>query len=175
MPDPLPRRPRGRGAGPPAALLSQNPFSPPADSPPQDVLPPIDVPAPPPGAAAGRAAPVPRPARRRVQPPVGAGEPPGSFPSIPGQGMTNVGPDRNDPFPNRSFADVITSVEEAPTGRFMVSVGANSFQGLMGSITIYGEELRPVQPPADAGATSSTARRSAAAARSSGSTSRRAP
>ena len=48
--------------------------------------------------------------------------------------MTNVGPDRNDPFPNRSFADIVTSVEEAPTGRFMVSVGANSFQGLIGSI-----------------------------------------
>ena len=71
------------------------------------------------------------------QPPVGAGEPPGSFPSIPGMGMTNVGPDRNDPFPNRSFADVVTSVEEGPTGRFMVSVGANSFQGLMGGISIW--------------------------------------
>ena len=51
--------------------------------------------------------------------------------------MTNVGPDRNDPFPNRSFADVVTSVEEAPTGRFMIGVGANSFQGLMGNIQIY--------------------------------------
>ncbi len=81
------------------------------------------------------------------QPPVGAGEPPGSFPSIPGMGMTNVGPDRNDPFPNRSFADVVTSVEEAPTGRFMFSVGANSFQGLMGGITHLREELRHPQPP----------------------------
>jgi outer membrane protein insertion porin family len=51
--------------------------------------------------------------------------------------MTNVGPDRIDPFPNRSFADIVTSVEEAPTGRFMLGVGANSFQGLIGSANIY--------------------------------------
>ncbi len=70
-------------------------------------------------------------------PPVGAGEPAGTFPSIPGMNMTDVGPDHNDPFPNRSFADVVTSVEEAPTGRFMIGVGANSFQGLMGNIQIY--------------------------------------
>ncbi len=70
-------------------------------------------------------------------PPVGTGEPAGTFPSIPGMNMTDVGPDHNDPFPNRSFADVIASVEEAPTGRFMIGVGANSFQGLMGNIQIY--------------------------------------
>jgi outer membrane protein insertion porin family len=62
-------------------------------------------------------------------------------------GMTNVGPDRNDPFPNRSYADVITSIEEAPTGRFMVSVGANSFQGLMGSIQIYEKNFDLLNPP----------------------------
>jgi outer membrane protein insertion porin family len=70
-------------------------------------------------------------------PPVGTGEPAGTFPSIPGMNMTDVGPDKNDPFPNRSFADVVASVEEAPTGRFMIGVGANSFQGLMGNIQIY--------------------------------------
>ena len=90
-------------------------------------------------------------------------------------GMTNVGPDRNDPFPNRSFADIVTSVEEAPTGRFMISVGANSFQGLMGSISIYEKNFDLFNVPRSPGATSSTARPSAAAARSSGSTSRRAP
>ena len=93
-----------------------------------------------PGAAArrrARAASADRPGPPPGQPPVGAGEPPGTFPSIPGMNMTNVGPDRNDPFPNRSFADIVTSVEEAPTGRFMIGVGANSFQGLMGSISIY--------------------------------------
>ena len=98
-----------------------------------------------------------------------------SFPSIPGMNMTDVGPDRNDPFPNRSFADIITSVEEAPTGRFMLGVGANSFQGLMGSVTDLREELRHLQRPPTPSTTSPTARRSAAAARSSRSTSWRAP
>ena len=51
--------------------------------------------------------------------------------------MTDVSPDRNDPFPNRSFADIVTSIEEAPTGRFMIGVGANSFQGLIGNLQIY--------------------------------------
>ena len=88
--------------------------------------------------------------------------------------MTDVGPDRNDPFPNRSFADIVTSVEEAPTGRFMVGVGANSFQGLFGSVPIYEKNFDIFNSPARS-TTSSTARRSAAAARSSGSTSRRAP
>ena len=59
------------------------------------------------------------------------------FPAFPGMNMTDVGPDKNDAFPNRSFADVVASVEEAPTGRFMIGVGANSFQGLMGNIQIY--------------------------------------
>ncbi|WP_422931169.1 BamA/OMP85 family outer membrane protein [Singulisphaera sp. PoT] len=69
-------------------------------------------------------------------PPVGAGEPPGMEPSLPGMNMTDVGPDRQDPFPNRSFADVVTSVSEAPTGRFMLGVGASGWQGLNGSLTI---------------------------------------
>ena len=70
-------------------------------------------------------------------PPVGTGELPGTDPSIPGMNMTDVSPDRNDPFPNRSFADIVTSIEEAPTGRFMIGVGANSFQGLLGNLQIY--------------------------------------
>jgi outer membrane protein insertion porin family len=159
VPDPLTAQPRGPGAGaasaaPPALQpLGENPFSPPADSPPQVTIPPIDVPEPPPGPAPGPMAPggliapgIPN-GPPPGQPPVGAGEPPGSFPSIPGMGMTNVGPDRNDPFPNRSYADVITSIEEAPTGRFMVSVGANSFQGLMGGIMIYEKNFDLFNPP----------------------------
>lgn len=101
-------------------------------APPADTLP-IDVPVPntpppnvvPPGM--GGATPT---------TPVGAGEPPGMEPSIPGLNMTDVGPDRQDPFPNRNFADVETSVSEAPTGRFMAGVGVSGFQGLNGSITI---------------------------------------
>jgi hypothetical protein len=30
---------------------------------------------------------------------------------------------RQDPFPNRNFADVLTSVSEAPTGRFLIGDG----------------------------------------------------
>ncbi|MGO9470862.1 MAG: outer membrane protein assembly factor [Isosphaeraceae bacterium] len=113
-----------------------NPFSPPADTPPIEVpVPapvPVPVPAPVPGPPGAPVIPVNPP-----PPPVGTGEPPGTFPSIPGMNMTDVAPDRNDPFPNRSFADIVTSVEEAPTGRFMIGVGANSFQGLMGNVQIY--------------------------------------
>jgi outer membrane protein insertion porin family len=107
-----------------------NPFSPPADTPPVEV--PTPIPGPPPGAPAIPAIPANPP-----PPPVGTGEPAGTFPSIPGMNMTDVSPDRNDAFPNRSFADIVTSVEEAPTGRFMIGVGANSFQGLMGNVQIY--------------------------------------
>jgi outer membrane protein insertion porin family len=112
-----------------------NPFSPPADTPPIEVPAPGAMPAPGPRPPAIPVVPVvpvnPPP------PPVGTGEPAGTFPSIPGMNMTDVAPDRNDPFPNRSFADIVTSVEEAPTGRFMIGVGANSFQGLMGNVQIY--------------------------------------
>jgi len=102
---------------------SNNAFNPPAN------LPPVDVPVPSPLIPGGAP-----PANRR--PPVGAGELPATDPSIPGMNMTDVGPDRNDPFPNRSFADIVTSVEEAQTGAFMIGVGANSFQGLIGNVQI---------------------------------------
>jgi outer membrane protein insertion porin family len=104
-----------------------NTFNPPVN------LPPLDVPAPaPPMVPGGR---MPAPANP-APPPIGVGEMPGTDPSIPGMNMTSVGPDRNDPFLNRSFADIVTSVEEATTGALMFSVGANSFQGLMGNIQI---------------------------------------
>ncbi|APW59123.1 Outer membrane protein assembly factor BamA [Paludisphaera borealis] len=107
---------------------SSNLFSPPPNAAPSVAVP---SPVPVPGAA---------PSRRGAvanTPPVGSGEPPGTFPSVPGLNMTDVGPDRNDPFPNRSFADIVTSLEEAPTGRFMVGMAASSFQGLFGNVTIY--------------------------------------
>jgi outer membrane protein insertion porin family len=109
---------------------SSDPFSPPVNT-----MPSVDVPAPgPPTFTPGPGGVLPG---NPGPPPVGAGEPAGTFPSVPGMNMTDVGPDHNDPFPNRSFADIVTSVEEAPTGRFMIGVGANSFQGLMGNIQIY--------------------------------------
>ena len=156
VPDPLPMSPRGRtgagaGATVPGGLLGDNPFSPPADSPPADAppldsLPPITVPEPPADVTGGPTVPG-APGNGGAPPPVGAGEPKGSFPSIPGMDATDVGPDRTDPFRNRSYADVVTSVEEAPTGRFMISVGANSFQGLMGTISIMEKNFDLFNPP----------------------------
>lgn len=69
--------------------------------------------------------------------PLGAGEPPGRFPDLPGLNMSDVGPDRQEPFANRSFADISTQVEEAPTGRFMFGVGASSFGGLSGNFIMH--------------------------------------
>ncbi len=140
----------GAGMGGLPGLAEPNDFSPPANSAPGDALPPMNVPPPieggppPVGAPGGFIQPGVAPPS---QPPVGAGEPPGADPSIPGMGMTSVGPDRNDPFPNRSFADVVASVEEAPTGRLMFSVGANSFQGLMGGISFMERNFDLFKPP----------------------------
>ena len=55
-----------------------------------------------------------RPFRNPAPPPVGTGEPPATFPSIPGMNMTDVGPDRNDPFPTGRSPTSSTSVEESP-------------------------------------------------------------
>ncbi len=127
LPPIQPQGPGGSTAPGAPSLFGANPFSPPPD-----VLPPIEVPPParpaPPGGAPAPTTP--------ATPPIGAGEPPATDPSLPGMEVTNVGPDRNDPFQNRNFADIVTSVEEAPTGRFMIGVGANSFQGLVGSASI---------------------------------------
>jgi outer membrane protein insertion porin family len=96
------------------------PFEPPANVPPVE-------------GAAGSPMGV-RPPALPSPPPVGSGELPGTDPSIPGMNMTDVSPDRNDPFPNRSFADILTSIDEGSTGSFMIGVGANSFQGLIGNL-----------------------------------------
>jgi len=123
----VPRLEPGTGASASTPFGSNNLFRPPPDT-----TPPLVVP--PPGAPRRAVAPPGPPAGA---PPVGAGELPGTFPSMPGLNMTDVGPDRNDPFPNRSFADIVTALEEAPTGRFMVGVAASSFQGLFGNVTVY--------------------------------------
>lgn len=109
---------------------SNNPFNPAPDTPPIPVPVPAGPPVVPmaPGVAPGAAPPT---------PPVGTGEPPGTFPSVPGLNAFDVGPDRQDPFPGRAYADIVTSVQEAPTGRFMLGVGASSWQGLTGNLTIY--------------------------------------
>ena len=118
-------------AGAPASTPfggGNNTFYPPPDTPP------IPVPIPGPSGGRGRAAP---PGSTPPSRPLGDGEPPGTIPSVPGQNMTNVGPDRQDPFTGGSFADIVTSVEEAPTGRFMLGVGASSYQGISGNLTVY--------------------------------------
>lgn len=125
-PNNVPRLEPGTGSSSPFGAA--NPFSPAPD-----VMPPLVVPTP---GQAGRSAAT-APGARPGAPPVGAGEPAATFPSVPGLNMTDVGPDRNDPFPNRSFADIVTALDEAPTGRFMVGVAASSFQGLFGNVTVY--------------------------------------
>ncbi len=126
-PSNVPRLDSGSGASS-SPFGGGNLFSPPADT-----TPPLVVPTP---AAPARPSAAPPQGRPAGSPPVGSGEPAGTFPSMPGLNMTDVGPDRNDPFPNRSFADIVTSVDEAPTGRFMVGVAASSFQGLFGNFTV---------------------------------------
>ena len=112
-----------------------------AFSPPPDSLPPVNAPVAPGGAFA------PGPGAIPPTPPVGAGEPPGEFPSIPGMNMTDPGPDRQDPFPNRAFANIITSVEEAPTGRFMLGVGASGFQGLNATVSVNEKNFDVLKVP----------------------------
>ena len=58
-------------------------------------------------------------------------------PSLPNNNMNDVGPDRQEPFPGRSFADIVTNVDEAPTGRLMFGVGASSFGGLSGTAILH--------------------------------------
>lgn len=109
-----------------------NTFNPPPDTPPIPV--PLPNGRPRAGGAGAGGAPA---GSAPASPPVGTGEPPGMAPSIPGLNAFDVGPDRQDPFPGRNFADIVTAVEEAPTGRFMLGVGASSYQGLLGNLTIY--------------------------------------
>lgn len=114
------QEPPGGGLGPIEGGAENRPFSPAPDTP-IPVLPQPPV-VPPPGAGRGR--------------PIGAGEPPGIIPSVPGMNATNIGPDPNDAFPNRSYADVLTSVDESPTGNIMLSFGASGSQGLFGQVSI---------------------------------------
>lgn len=99
-------------------------------APPPNTLPPINVPAPP----ADTFVPAPAPDGRT---PVGTGEPTGSFPSLPGGNMNDVGPDRQEPFANRSYADIVTQVDEAPTGRLLFGIGASTFGGLSGNLIVH--------------------------------------
>ncbi|QEH35781.1 Outer membrane protein assembly factor BamA precursor [Aquisphaera giovannonii] len=106
-------------------------------APPADATPPLTVPPARAGRRAAANAAANGAAPGGTPPPLGSGELPNTYPSLPGTNMTSVGPDLNDPFRNRSYADILTSVDEAPTGRFMVGVAASSYQGLFGNVTVY--------------------------------------
>jgi outer membrane protein insertion porin family len=106
-------------------------FAPPIDDP----LPPLE--APPPELLPGPIQPGVGPGAGTRTPPLGSDVPPGLFPSMPGGNMTDVGPDRQEPFPERSFADIITQVDEVATGRLMFGVGASSFGGLSGNFILH--------------------------------------
>jgi outer membrane protein insertion porin family len=51
--------------------------------------------------------------------------------------MTDTGPDRQEPFNNRAYADIVTQVDEVATGRLMFGVGASSFGGLSGTFILH--------------------------------------
>jgi outer membrane protein insertion porin family len=116
-------------------------------SPPLDAVPVIPVPSAPGGVVA-----VPVPGGAPVNRPRDNGTPVGTFPSLPGENMTDVGPDRQEPFQNRGLANIATQVEpgpprnyadidvavdEAPTGRLALGIGATSYGGLSGNFILH--------------------------------------
>ena len=82
------------------------------------------------------ASPMPRfPPRQQGNP--GAPIDPTTDPSLPNSNMNDVGPDRQEPFPGRSYADIVANVDEAPTGRLMFGFGASSYGGLSGTAILH--------------------------------------
>ena len=123
----------GTAGGGPSGL---NPFGRPSGifDPPANTVPAIPV-TPPPTSSEN---PGPNPKIPPTGGPVDRGDRnPGLFPNTPNLNMTDVGPDRQEPFANRSFADIVTSLDEAPTGRIMFGVGASSFGGLNGNVILH--------------------------------------
>lgn len=132
-PDVPPIEPLAPGSGPAVPFGRGGAFNPPPDVPPV-----IPAPAP--------VVPLFPPPRRRV-PDSGDG-----LPSLPGENMTDVGPDRQEPFqnrglpnivtqvepgPRRSYADIDVGVDEAPTGRFLIGFGFSSYSGLGGNLIFH--------------------------------------
>ncbi|WP_435006991.1 POTRA domain-containing protein [Tundrisphaera lichenicola] len=127
-PDPAPSAPRSAPAGPeglmPFGGLGPS-FAPPANSVPPGPAP--IIPAGPPQGVPGN----------RPVPNTPSGEDPGFFPSLPNNNMNDVGPDRQEPNPNRAYADIVTNVDEAPTGRLLFGVGGSSQGGLSGNLIFH--------------------------------------
>jgi outer membrane protein insertion porin family len=130
-----------RQDAPPAAGAGPASVTPLEEPPSGFSLPPIEVPALPnaPGQPPTANGPpfVPAGPPGTSTPPAGNREPPGTFPSVPGMNMTDVGPGRNEPFANRDYADLVTSLDETTTGRLMMGVGATSYGGIFGNLIVH--------------------------------------
>jgi outer membrane protein insertion porin family len=61
----------------------------------------------------------------------------GQEPTLPNSNMFSTGPDDNEPFKGRSYADIVANVSEAPTGRLMFGFGASSYGGLSGTAILH--------------------------------------
>jgi outer membrane protein insertion porin family len=111
-----------------------------------DTIPQIDVPSAPPGVPGVVPIPGGRPIDPKAgrQPPGPAGSlydptnPSGISPGFMNNNINpNIGPDRQEPFTaNRAYADVMAAVEEGPTARFQLGIGASSFGGLYGQVGV---------------------------------------
>jgi outer membrane protein insertion porin family len=124
-PMPAPANPGPEG---PIPFGSGGQFDPPVNTVPRPSGPPSGGPVFPPGAPSGPPG----------QNPQNPGAPnPGREPNLPNGNMFDVGPDRQEPFPGRSYADIVTNVDEAPTGRLMFGVGASSFGGFSGTAILH--------------------------------------
>jgi outer membrane protein insertion porin family len=121
-----PAPPMGRPAGPEGVM----PFGGFGGSfaPPVNTVPPGPAPAIPPG---------PPPVEPMVPRRPPAEDSPDHLPSLPNSNMNSVGPDLNEPYKNRSFADLVANVDEAPTGRLLFGLGASSFAGLSGNLILH--------------------------------------
>ncbi len=119
-----------------------------AFSPLPDTIPPLEVPPPP--------VTVPENGLPPLPPGFGqdnGGSPRGTFPSLPGSNFSDVGPDLQEGFSNRSFSNIATQVEpgrprrpfadididveEGQTGRILAGIGASSNGGLSGTFIIH--------------------------------------
>ncbi|MFO0958135.1 MAG: POTRA domain-containing protein [Isosphaeraceae bacterium] len=136
-----PVEPLAPGSGPAAVPFGSGGVFNPAPG----AVPVIPVPAAPPD---GMPPVVPLPPGRRP----GSREGGDGFPSLPGENMSDVGPDRGDAFQNRnissiasqvepgaprSYADLNADVEEGPTGRIALGAGFTSYGGVSGNFIFH--------------------------------------
>ncbi|WZO99638.1 hypothetical protein EP7_001249 [Isosphaeraceae bacterium EP7] len=69
--------------------------------------------------------PAPHRATARVEPPVSGG------PVLFGENLADVGPDRQEPFQNRTYADIVIDVKEIAAGKLIPGVGSKSTDDLI--------------------------------------------